>query len=599
MSTLRNAYTRLLCSLMVAGTLGAATPASAEVVADWNALTIQFTAAIEANRPPGPYVAIDLAIVHIAMHDAVQAYQHRFKTYNAPIPGASGSMVAAVAKAAHDVLVSRFQHSGGERRERPLIAQVDTAYANYLINNGLAVNDPGVAVGQQAALNIILNRANDGAFPANPEIFTGSTEPGQWRPTPPAFAPMAGPWIGNVTPFVQKDREGLLHEPGPPSLTSGFYTRDYNEVKAMGRRTGSARTPEQTTMGLFFSGANLTGFVRTVALARLTDSGDLARLFALAYVSAADSMINVWNNKRTYNFWRPSTAILEAANDGNPRTAPDPDWLPLINNPPYPDFVRPRTGSAVSVRWSPRVGVDPFSRGCPRFIDVLGLRSVHPRAPFTERRRIGAGGRCRRAAPARGERRIHGDALGGGGGDRLAGKAAAIDEHRGRPATHARPYLAQHREHTRAIAADIGDGDAHDRAAVDIRRQLDVVRRPIAAVCHLHHPRIRIGRRHARLRHPGALLPLLGRLDRWQLREGFLDPGHPVCSGALLGRLRARVDRRVGLFVDTLDLFTGLARTRLQRLPRGETSRHRHCRGRVCCRARRAPSSRRRGAAAR
>ena len=247
-------------------------------------------------------------------------------------------MVAAVAKAAHDALVSRLSTPAVNAVSAPLIAQVDTIYANYLINNGLAVNDPGVAVGEQAALNIILNRATDGSFPANPETFTGGTEPGQWRPTPPAFLPMGGPWIGNVTPFVQKDREGLLHEPGPPSLTSGLYTRDYNEVKAMGRRTNSARTPEQTTMGLFFGGANLPGFVRSVALARLTDSGDLARLFALAFVSGADSMINAWSNKRTYNFWRPSTAIFEAANDGNSRTAPDPDWLPLINNPPYPDY---------------------------------------------------------------------------------------------------------------------------------------------------------------------------------------------------------------------------------------------------------------------
>ena len=338
MSTVRRAFARLQSSLVLVGLLAAATPASAEVVADWSALTIQFTAANQPNRPPGPYATIDQTIVHIAMHDAVQAYQHRFRTYNAPIPGASGSMVAAVAKAAHDVLVSRLSIPTVNAVSAPLIAQVDAAYANYLINNGLAVNDPGVAVGQQAALNIILNRANDGSFPANAEIFNGSTEPGQWRPTPPAFLPMGGPWMGDVTPFVLKDREGLLHEPGPPSLTSGLYTRDYNEVKAMGRRTNSARTPEQTTFGLFFSAPNLAGVVRSVGLARLTDSGDLARLLALAYVSAADAIINTWNNKRTYNFWRPSTAILEAANDGNPRTAPDPDWLPLINNPPYPDY---------------------------------------------------------------------------------------------------------------------------------------------------------------------------------------------------------------------------------------------------------------------
>jgi hypothetical protein len=342
MSTLRNAYTRLFCSLMVAGTLSAATPAAADVVADWNAFTIQFAGM--AGRPQGAAVTLDIAMVHAAIHDAVQAYQHRFKTFTAPIPNAGGSPVAAVAKAAHDVLVSRFQipvpNAG-------LIAQVDAAYNTYLINNGLAVNNPGVAVGQQAALQIILDRANDGAYPANPETFTGSTEPGQWRPTPPGFAPMAAPWLGNVTPFVQKDREGLLHEPPPPHLTSGKYTRDYNEVKAMGRRTNSARTAQQTTMALFFSGnfvLILNNVIRSVAAARLTDIGDSARLFALAWLSAADSGINVWNNKRTYNVWRPSTAIVNAADDDNPRTQADAAWLPLINDPPYPDYTSGANG---------------------------------------------------------------------------------------------------------------------------------------------------------------------------------------------------------------------------------------------------------------
>lgn len=338
MRTLRNAYTRLLCSLMTAGSLAFAAPAAADVVADWNALAVQFIGANAANRPPGPFAIIDVAMVHIAIHDAVQAYQHRFRTYGAPIPNASGSPVAAVAKAAHDMLVSRFQipvvNAG-------LIAQVDTAYTNYLINNGLAVNDPGVAVGQTAALQIILNRANDGSFPANPEIFTGSTEPGQWRPTPPGFAPMGGPWIGDMTPFVQKDRDGLLHEPPPPHLTSGLYTRDYIEVKRMGRRTNSGRTPQQTTMALFFSGnfiAILNGVVRAAAAARLNDIGDSARLFALAHVAASDSTMNAWHNKRYINFWRPSTAILNADDDGNPRTEPDAGWLPLINDPPYSDY---------------------------------------------------------------------------------------------------------------------------------------------------------------------------------------------------------------------------------------------------------------------
>ena len=82
----------------------------------------------------------------------------------------------------------------------------------------------------------------------------------------------------------------------------------------------------------------MNGIARSVALARLSDIGDTARLLALANLSAADALIVAWDNKRTYNVWRPSTAIFEGDNDGNPRTVGDPTWLPLFNDPPYPDY---------------------------------------------------------------------------------------------------------------------------------------------------------------------------------------------------------------------------------------------------------------------
>jgi hypothetical protein len=341
MDTVRGVFTRLHCGLILAGLLSAATPAAADAVTDWNALIVQFTNA--AGRTP-PAFMLDTAMAHIAIHDAVQAYQHRYKTYNAPIANATGSMAAAVATAAHDVLVSRFLIPAPNAA---LIAQVDTAYNTYMAANGLAPGDPGVLVGQQAAMNIIVRRTNDGAFPANPEVFTGSTGAGEWRSTPPAFAPMAAPWMGAVTQFVPRNNGELQNEPGPPALTSGQYTRDYDEVKLMGRRTDSGRTPEQTTFALFYSGNFLTilnNAVRAAALNQLTDIGDRARLFALAHVAGADSGIVVWENKRTYHFWRPSTAILNAADDGNPRTEPDPGWLPLINDPPYPDYTSGANG---------------------------------------------------------------------------------------------------------------------------------------------------------------------------------------------------------------------------------------------------------------
>jgi hypothetical protein len=307
-------------------------PAGADVVTDWNLITQQVVGAGAATRPT-PSGSLDFAMVHIAVHDAIQAFQQRFESYNTPIIGASGSPVAAAAKAARDVLVNRFPAQA---------ASIETTYQNYLSSKGLLPTNPGVTTGAQAASNIIAARANDGSFPQNPEIFNGGTGPGEWRPTPPAFASMSAPWFGNVTPFAGKDTESLLPEPPPPHLESGAYKKAYDEVKGLGALNGSSRTTEQTRIAYFYSdnfGNMLNRAVRDIVLAgHVSDIGDSARLFALASIAAADSLINAWNDKRYYNFWRPITAIVEGDNDGNPRTTGDSKWLPLINTPPYPDY---------------------------------------------------------------------------------------------------------------------------------------------------------------------------------------------------------------------------------------------------------------------
>jgi hypothetical protein len=330
MSTLRLRLARVLGCLIVLGL--SSVRAGADVVTDWNLVTQQVVGAGAATRPT-PSGSLDFVMVHIAIHDAIQAFQQRLESYTSPIVGATGSPVAAAAKAARDVLVSRFPAQAGS---------IEATYQSYLTSKGLLPTDPGVATGAQAASNIIAARANDGSFPQNPEMFTGGTAPGEWRPTPPGFAPMSAPWFGNVLPFAQRDTASLLPEPPPPHLTSGKYADHYNEVKVFGARVGSSRTTEQTRLAYFYSdnfGNQLNRCVRDIVLAgHVTDIGDSARLFALATISAADALINAWNDKRSYNFWRPSTAIAEGDNDGNPRTAGDPGWLPLINDPPYPDY---------------------------------------------------------------------------------------------------------------------------------------------------------------------------------------------------------------------------------------------------------------------
>jgi hypothetical protein len=270
-------------------------------------------------------------MVQAAVHDAIQAIEKRFELYAGPIPNATGSPVAAAASAAHDVLVARFPAQA---------AALDTMLQTYLGGLGLLGN-PGVLVGKQAATNIINLRVGDGSFPSVVEIFVGGTGPGEWRPTLPAFAPMATPWLGAVDPFTLKDPSQLRASPPPPHLKSGEYAQDYNEVKALGSLNSTARTPEQTALAVFYSDNFIILWERTlrgIVLASVNNIGDSARLFALANMAAADAVITAWDNKKYWNFWRPITAIQEGDNDGNPKTAGDPTWLPFLPTPPYSDY---------------------------------------------------------------------------------------------------------------------------------------------------------------------------------------------------------------------------------------------------------------------
>jgi hypothetical protein len=306
----------------------------ADAVLDWNAIA---NTTILAGGRPGPTALIDYAIVHAAIHDAVQAYEKRFDAYATIIPNATGSMDAAVAKATRDLLVNRFNAQA---------TTVDNAYTSYLATHGILATDPGIAVGAQVASEMIALRANDGAFPASFPPFTGSTAIGMWRPTPsllpgnpPSLSPMAAPWGGGVTPFVIPSAEQFM-APAPVTVKSGRYVKDYNEVKALGSLTSTVRTPEQTQIAYLWADnflAQANRLFRGLAESELDNSGDRARLLALAYMAGTDAFIATWAGKSTYPTWRPITAIREGQNDGNKHTVGDSAWQPLINTPNYPD----------------------------------------------------------------------------------------------------------------------------------------------------------------------------------------------------------------------------------------------------------------------
>jgi hypothetical protein len=317
----------------------APTQANADAVSDWNAIAIgRIGAAVPAR--PAPVGFLDIALVNAAMYDAVQAIVRTHEPYHVQIPGASGSPEVAAAKAAHDMLVYLFPTQ---------TATIDGMYNQYFIDHpGLSPVDPGVAVGATAAAGIIALRANDGRFPPGALPFIGNTAVGQWRPTesfqgappaPPSFAAMAAPWVATVTPFTLKSGDQFRASP-PPPLDSNQYTKAYNEVKAMGARFNSARTPDETNFALFFA-ANYTAMwnraVRDIAADNNLSIGDNARLFALVTLSMADAIITSWDSKVTYNFWRPLTAIRLGNDDTNPDTVGDPTWEPLVNTPNYSD----------------------------------------------------------------------------------------------------------------------------------------------------------------------------------------------------------------------------------------------------------------------
>jgi hypothetical protein len=326
-----------IAGVILCGVLAAAAPALADAVTgavvDWNRITVD---AVTAGRP-GPIGIVDIALVQVAVHDAVQAIEKRYEPYHFEVERAWGNRSAAVAAAAHGMLVGMFPAQA---------ATLDPVYHSDLADKGLT-GDPGVAVGEQAAAVILpLRRVNPNPLPPP---FVGRNEIGIWRPTPsflgappvPApLSPMAAPWMGSFDPFTLTSPARLRPEP-PPALTSDRYKRDYNEVKALGSLTSTARSAEQTDLAYFYSGnipAQWNSALRAIATRYVRKTGDQARLLALASLATADSLISSWDSKLHYVFWRPVTAIVEADDDGNPETAADASWQPLINTPPYPDY---------------------------------------------------------------------------------------------------------------------------------------------------------------------------------------------------------------------------------------------------------------------
>lgn len=324
-------------------TVNAADPA-ATMVLDWNKYAIE-AIANPAAPPPGvlpgagntpPVAILHLAMAQIAVYDAVNAIAKTHEPYLRGLPRVSrrANKGAAAATAAHHLLVGLVPALPDVVKTR-----LDDLYAASLatIPNGSRKN-AGIRIGAAVAAKMLAKRANDGRYV--PFTFATGTDPGEWRPTPPAMINDPFAWVSNVKPFTLR-RTSQFRTKGPLALSSARYAAEYNEVKTLGSNAvPSARTPAQTETAMFFSASPLPFLhkaFRDIATARHLSSPRAARLFALITVSAADAAIGCWDDKDHWGFWRPVTAIREGNADGNAATVGQADWSPLLPNPPYPD----------------------------------------------------------------------------------------------------------------------------------------------------------------------------------------------------------------------------------------------------------------------
>ena len=318
-----------------------ATPASAraDAVSDWNqtaAAALQTPGtAVPPGAGQGAPSTVHLAMVHAAVYDAVNAIAGCHEPYvSAPSAKRWYSQEAAVAAAAHHVLVN-----GGLGIPAARMPVIEAAYQATLlpIPDGPA-KAGGIATGVAAATDMLAARAGDGRF--GPFRFSESTLPGGWRLVPPAAVTDPGAWLKDVAPFVLRDPD-LFRGRAPHHLGSRAYAADFNEVKEIGSANSPTRTADQTAAaeywGLTNATATMASIIRSVASTHGGTLADHARLFARTYTNAADALIVTWRDKARYSFWRPFTAIHEAAADSNDATAADPTWTALIANPPYPE----------------------------------------------------------------------------------------------------------------------------------------------------------------------------------------------------------------------------------------------------------------------
>ncbi len=312
---LGSCVTLLLCVIFCTETVRAG-----NAVLEWNEVVL---GALKKDTEPPLLVARSLAMLHLAIRDAQSG---------AGANAQETAMTSAGFAVATALLPSHRAEFEG-LREQQFAA----------IGEG-AKSSEALALGASAARKVLESRTNDGS--ATQVSYIPHSEPGQWRRTAPFFRPPELVcWAEKVKPFAIERPDQFLPG-GPPAFESAAWATAFNEIKSLGAKDSKIRTAEQTLIGKFWSDFSYTetppghwnSIARTIADDRHLSDAESARFFAILNVALADAGIACWNAKYHYNFWRPVTAIVRAAEDNNPATEADAAWLPALATPPHPEY---------------------------------------------------------------------------------------------------------------------------------------------------------------------------------------------------------------------------------------------------------------------
>ncbi len=281
--------------------------------------------------------ANDMASVHVAMYDAVVAIKGGYEPFytEAVSPTAGASVDAAAATAACGVLRGLFPNRA---------PQYEPACAAFLgaLPDGTA-KSRGIAVGNEIAAGTLAARASDGRLTA--VTYTPGSGPGEFRGTGPAL-----PFAPFMRPFALQTVSQFRAE-GPPDLTSFDYAREVNEVKALGSAASVKRTAAQTDLARFHTEPPPRFWTRNMRrfASDARSIAQHARLMAMLWVAQADATLACFDSKYHFDFWRPTSAITVADTDGNPATAEDTAWVPVVPTPNHPEYPAAHACNAAAV----------------------------------------------------------------------------------------------------------------------------------------------------------------------------------------------------------------------------------------------------------